>query len=202
MSRSSRSMITAHSLLSSDDIYLFNEGNHFRLYRHLGAHVITVNGVQGAQFAVWAPDARSVSLVGDFNGWDPRSDHLTPHGASGIWEGFVADIREGTIYKYHIVSSENGYEVDKADPFAFHAETPPKTGSIVWGLEYEWSDQAWMQERGRRNALDAPISIYEVHLGSWMRVPDDGFRSLSYREIAPRLAEHVLNTGFTHVEFL
>ena len=168
-------MIIAHSLLSSDDVYLFNEGNHYRLYRHLGAHPLTVNGVSGTQFAVWAPNAREVSVIGDFNGWNPSSDYLSPHGQSGIWEGFVEGVSDGAIYKYHIASNTDGYEVDKADPFAVHAETPPKTGSIVWGLDYEWSDQDWMSERWRRNALEAPISIYEVHLGSWMRDPEDGF---------------------------
>ncbi len=195
-------MIIANSLLSTDDVYLFNEGNHFRLYRHLGSHPTTVNGVEGTQFAVWAPNAREVSVVGDFNGWNRSADYLSPHGNSGIWEGFVEGVSPGTIYKYHIVSQHDGFEVDKADPFAFHAETPPKTGSIVWNLDYDWNDQEWMNERGQRNALDAPISIYEVHLGSWMRVPDDGFRSMSFREIAPKLAEYVKRTGFTHVEFL
>ncbi len=195
-------MIIANSLLSNDDLYLFNEGNHFRLYRHLGAHTATLNGVDGTQFAVWAPNAREVSVVGDFNGWNRSADQLRAHGNSGIWEGFIEGVKKGTIYKYHIKSHHNDYEVDKADPFAVHAETPPKTGSIVWDLDYEWSDDDWMSIRGKRNALDAPISIYEMHLGSWMRVPEDGFRSLSYREIAPKLVEHMQRTGFTHVEFL
>ena len=195
-------MIIANSFLSSDDVYLFNEGNHFRLYRHLGSHLTTVNGVEGTQFAVWAPNARDVSVVGDFNGWNRSADQLSAHGDSGIWEGFIEGVGKGTIYKYHVKSHHNDYEVDKADPFAIHAETPPKTGSIVWDLDYTWSDGDWMSTRGSHNALDAPISIYEVHLGSWMRVPDDGFRSMSYREIAPKLVEHVKRTGFTHVEFL
>ncbi|MGA7668984.1 MAG: 1,4-alpha-glucan branching protein GlgB [Nitrolancea sp.] len=195
-------MIIANSFLSSDDVYLFNEGNHFRLYRHLGSHLTTVNGVKGTQFAVWAPNARDVSVVGDFNGWNRSADQLSAHGDSGIWEGFIEGVGKGTIYKYHVKSHHNDYEVDKADPFAIHAETPPKTGSIVWDLDYTWSDGDWMSTRGSHNALDAPISIYEVHLGSWMRVPDDGFRSMSYREIAPQLVEHVKRTGFTHVEFL
>ncbi len=195
-------MIIANSLLTNDDVYLFNEGNHFRLYRHLGSHIMTLNGVEGTQFAVWAPNAREVSVIGEFNGWSRSSDQLTAHGDSGIWEGFIEGVGTGTIYKYHVKSHHNGYEVDKADPYAVHAETPPKTGSIVWDLEYDWSDSDWMTHRGARNALDAPISIYEIHLGSWMRVPDDGFRSMSYREIAPKLVEHVKRTGFTHVEFL
>jgi 1,4-alpha-glucan branching enzyme len=195
-------LIIANSLLSSDDVYLFNEGNHFRLYRHLGSHITSVNGVDGTQFAVWAPNAREVSVVGDFNGWNRSADRLSAHGNSGIWEGFVEGVGQGTIYKYHIKSHHNNYEVDKADPFAVHAETPPKTGSIIWDLDFDWSDEEWMAQRGARNALDAPISIYEVHLGSWMRIPDDGFRSMSYREIAPKLAEHVKRTGFTHVELL
>jgi 1,4-alpha-glucan branching enzyme len=190
------------SLLGDDDLFLFNEGSHHGLYEKLGPHPMTIDGVAGTCFAVWAPNARQVSVIGDFNGWRKSSHPLCPKGRSGVWEGFIPGLAPGTIYKYHIVSYHGRYCVDKADPFAFHAETPPRTASVVWDLEYEWSDAAWMEKRRRRNALDAPISIYEVHLGSWQRVPEDGNRSLTYRELAPRLADYVQQLGFTHVEFL
>jgi 1,4-alpha-glucan branching enzyme len=190
------------SLLTDDDLFLFNEGSHYRLYEKLGAHPMTVEGSKGTYFAVWAPNARQVSVIGEFNNWNKSSHPLRPKGQSGIWEGFVPGVRKGTIYKYYIVSHHGDYSVEKADPFAFYAETPPKTASIVWDLDYSWGDQAWMDKRRSRNALHAPIAIYEVHLGSWMRVPEEGNRPLTYRELAPRLAEYLQQTGFTHVEFL
>ncbi len=192
----------AHSLLTEDDLYLFNQGSHFRLYEKLGAHPVTLEGIQGTIFSVWAPAARQVSVMGDFNGWDQASHPLRARGSSGIWEGFVPGLQRGAIYKFHIVSGHHGYRVDKADPFGAHHETPPKTGSIVWDLDYAWGDEAWMSSRARRNALDGAISIYEVHPGSWMRVPEEGSRPLSYRELAPKLAQYVLKMGFTHVQFL
>ncbi|MBI4299123.1 MAG: 1,4-alpha-glucan branching protein GlgB [Chloroflexi bacterium] len=188
--------------LTDQDLYLFNEGSHFRLYEKLGAHAYTWHGEEGTYFAVWAPNAEAVYVMGDFNAWDSRSHPLRARGQSGIWEGFVTGVGNGIIYKYHLVSRHGGYHVDKADPFGFYHETPPKTASRVWDLDYDWGDQEWMQERSRHNALDAPISTYEVHLGSWMRAPEEGDRSLTYRELAPRLAEHVKRMGFTHVEFL
>jgi 1,4-alpha-glucan branching enzyme len=187
---------TAHRL-TEDDIYLFNEGNHFRLYDKLGAH----RGGDGFHFAVWAPNAQRVHLMGDFNGWNKESHPLRPRGQSGIWEGTVPNLQNGAAYKFHIVSKYRGYEVDKADPFAIHYETPPKTGSVVWDLNYSWQDQEWMAHRDVRNRPGAPMAIYEVHLGSWMRVPEEN-RSLSYRELAPKLSDHVRRMGFTHVEFL
>ncbi len=195
------------TLFSSDDQYLFNEGSHFRLYDHLGAHPLDkqdslLTTTQGTYFAVWAPDAEAVFVMGDFNGWDKHSHPLRCQGTSGVWEGFVPGVGRGASYKYRIHSRHRGYQVDKADPFAFHAENPPFTASKVWGLEYEWKDQEWMGRRRRHNALNAPISIYEVHLGSWARVPEQGNRPLSYREMAGPLAEHVQRLGFTHVEFL
>jgi 1,4-alpha-glucan branching enzyme len=190
------------SLLSEDDLYLFNEGNHYKLYAKLGAHPMTVNGAAGTYFAVWAPNAREVYVIGDFNGWNKTSHPLRPRGNSGIWEGFIKSIGDGVVYKYHIVSRYHNYTVEKADPFAFYAETPPRTASIVRDLTYTWGDGDWMQKRSRHNALDAPISIYEVHLGSWRRVPDEGNRYLTYRELAPQLADYVKHLGFTHVEFL
>ena len=190
------------SLLSDVDIYLFNEGNHNKLYDKLGAHPLKANGKAGTYFAVWAPNARDVYVMGDFNGWDRTSHRLQPRGKSGIWEGFIRDIGAGSIYKYYVVSRHHGYTAEKADPFAFFSETPPKTASIVRDLDYTWGDQIWMKERRERNKLDVPISIYEVHLGSWRRVPEEGNRSLTYREIAPRLARYIDQMGFTHVEFL
>jgi len=190
------------SLLTEDDLYLFNEGTHLRLYQKLGAHVLRANGVQGTYFAVWAPNAEEVGVVGDFNDWDPTGHPLRPRGQSGVWEGFVPDVGKGALYKYCLRSRHHGYQVSKADPFALYAETPPKTASVVWDLAYSRGDQAWMEQRRTRNALDAPIAIYEVHLGSWMRVPEEGNRPLTYRELAPRLAAYVERMGFTHVEFL
>jgi 1,4-alpha-glucan branching enzyme len=190
------------SLLSDDDLYLFNEGSHYKLYEKLGAHPMTVDGTKGTYFAVWAPNASDVYVIGDFNDWDRARHRLQPRGKSGIWEGFINGIGPGSVYKYYIVSRYHNYTVEKADPFAFYAETPPKTASIVRDLDYRWGDHAWMKERHKRNALDAPISVYEVHLGSWRRVPEEGNRYLTYRELAPRLADYVKQLGFTHVEFL
>ncbi|MFW6074053.1 MAG: 1,4-alpha-glucan branching protein GlgB [Chloroflexota bacterium] len=190
------------TLISDHDIYLFNEGSLLDMGGKFGAHLTEKDGKSGARFTVWAPNAKRVSVIGDFNGWDRDRDVLKLQGSSGIWSGFISGIEKGTIYKYRIESSQGNYSVDKADPLAIHAETPPKTGSIVWDLEYEWNDEAWMETRGERNAPDAPISVYEVHLGSWMRVPEEENRSLSYRELAPKLAEYVNRLGFTHVEFM
>jgi len=190
------------SLFSDDDLFLFNEGSHLRLYRQMGAHLGTQGRRKGAFFAVWAPDAESVVVVGDFNGWDGESHKLRPRGQSGIWEGFIAGVKPGMAYKYRLVSRFGGYRVDKSDPYAFLCETPPKTASVVWDLAFDWQDAAWMSGRGRSNGRQAPISIYEVHLGSWMRMPDEGGRSLTYREIAPKLAAYAANMGFTHVEIM
>jgi len=190
------------TLLADDDLYLFNEGSHFRLYQKLGAHPLTVGNSSGTYFAVWAPNARQVSVIGDFNGWNRASHHLHSRGQSGIWEGFIPDVGKGFLYKYHIVSHYNGYSVDKADPLAFCAEITPRTASIVWDTEYQWGDQDWMQTRQSRNKLDAPMSIYELHPGSWRQVPEEGLRPLSYRELAQQLVEYLQEMKFTHVEFL
>jgi len=191
-----------NSLLTDDDLYLFNEGSHFRLYEKLGAHPMEHDGKEGTHFAVWAPDAQKVYVMGEFNGWDKESHPLRPRGKSGIWEGFIPGVGKGANYKYHIASRFHGYRVDKADPFALYSEMPPKTASIVWDLDYAWGDGQWMENRQKQNGLDAPMAIYEMHLGSWMRVPEEGNRPLTYRELAPRLAEYVRSMGFTHVEFL
>ena len=190
------------SLLTDKDLYLFNEGSHFRLYDKLGAHVVNHEGISGTQFAVWAPNAAQVFVMGDFNGWDKHSNPLRPNGQSGIWEGFFPGIGNGTLYKYHIVSRFNDYRVDKTDPFSIFNEIPPKTASIVWNLDYQWSDQEWMTSRRQRNALDKPMAIYEMHVGSWRRVAEQSNRSLSYRELAPLLADYLERLGYTHVEFL
>ncbi len=191
------------SLLTDHDIYLFKQGNHFQLYEKLGSHVLNVEGVEGVLFAVWAPNARTVSLIGDFNGWTPDIHYLHPRSdASGIWEGFVPGLTYGTLYKYHLVSHHDGYSIDKGDPFAFRWEVPPRTASIVWDLKYQWNDQAWMQDRARANALNAPWSIYEVHAGSWRRVPEEDHRSLTYREMAEQLGEYAHHMGFSHVQLL
>jgi len=189
--------------MTEHDIYLFKEGNHFRLYDTLGSHVDTRNGVTGAWFRVWAPNAERISVVGDFNGWKLNAHpmQLRPDG-SGVWELFVPGIKEGMIYKYHIDSRYLGYQVNKGDPFAVHWECPPKTGSVVWSLDYKWNDAGWMTHRHKANALDAPMSIYEVHIGSWRRVPEESNRSLTYRELAPQLAAYAREMGYTHVEFL
>jgi len=191
------------SLLTEHDVYLFRQGTHFDLYDKLGAHVIEAAGARGTQFGVWAPNADRVSVIGEFNDWQPRAHPLAARDdGSGVWEGFVPGVMEGTLYKYHIESRYNGYRVDKGDPFAVLWERPPATSSRVWTLHYDWGDEAWMRERARRNALDAPYAVYEVHLGSWRRVPEEDNRPLGYRELAHVLADYVEEAGFTHVELL
>ncbi|MGH7445485.1 MAG: 1,4-alpha-glucan branching protein GlgB, partial [Longimicrobiales bacterium] len=187
--------------VTEHDVYLFNEGTHNQLYDRLGAHVMRREGVDGTHFAVWAPNAAAVSVFGDFNEWRTGEVALEPVADSGIWARFVPGIGPGTAYKYHIVSRHQGYRVEKADPFGFRHEVAPRTASIVANLDYDWGDERWMNERRDANALSAPISVYEVHLGSWMRPAEKG-RLLGYRELAPRLAEYVNAMGFTHVELL
>ncbi len=185
-------------MLTDHDIYLFREGTHAELHRHLGCQLDP--GGEGGRFAVWAPNARAVSVVGDWNGWDAGADPLSPRAdSSGIWEGEVAAVRRGQAYKYRIVSHAGGHVGEKADPFAFAAECPPATASRAWTLEHDWGDAEWMASRGARNALEAPVAIYEMHLGSWRR-RDGAF--LGYRELAHQLADYLLETGFTHVEIL
>jgi 1,4-alpha-glucan branching enzyme len=189
--------------LSDYDLYLLGEGANFRAYEKMGAHLGEKNGRLGVHFAVWAPNATELTVVGDFNGWNPRSNALESRGATGIWEGFVPDVDAGARYKYHITSRNRGYVVDKADPYAFAAEIRPQTASRVWDLStYSWGDREWMNNRSGNNGLGCPISIYEVHLGSWRRVPEEGNRPLTYREMAAQLADYVQEAGYTHVEFL
>ncbi len=191
------------SLLTDFDVHLFREGNHFNISDKLGAHPTTVNGVKGTLFAVWAPNAARVCVMGDFNGWNKGSHPLYHRfDSSGIWEGFVPGVVKGARYKYHLASRHRHFRADKIDPYAFLMETPPKTASVVWELDYEWHDQEWLRTRKAHNSLNAPMTIYEVHLGSWRRIPEEGNRFLTYREMAPLLADYVREMGFTHVEFM
>jgi 1,4-alpha-glucan branching enzyme len=187
---------------SPDDLHWFNEGTDCRIYEKFGAHLTHQDGSAGTHFAVWAPNAERVSVIGDFNDWNKSENPLEAIGTSGVWAGFVAGVDSGAVYKYHVLSRYNGFEVDKADPVGFRQETAPKTTSLVWGLDYDWKDRTWMLARGQRQGLNRAMSIYEMHLGSWMRVPEEGNRWLTCRELAPKLAEYVQRLGFTHVEFL
>ncbi|HWR89883.1 MAG TPA: 1,4-alpha-glucan branching protein GlgB [Dissulfurispiraceae bacterium] len=190
-------------VLTAFDLHLIGEGTHYENYDKLGAHLRVVDGVSGVHFAVWAPNARRVSLVGDFNSWDNRRHPMRLLGVSGIWEIFVPGIGEGEVYKFDIFSHNKGYREQKADPFAFHFEVRPKSGAIVWDItKHRWSDGVWMEMRRHRNWFESPISTYEVHLGSWMRVPEDNNRFLTYRELAERLIPYVRQMGFTHIELL
>lgn len=191
-----------HTLLTADDLHLFNEGTHYHLFDKLGSHICQFDDIKGVYFAVWAPSAKQVFVTGSFNAWDKTSHPLTLREHSGIWEGFVPKIGKGTLYKYHIVSQHNDYRVDKADPYAMATRPPPETASMVWDIEYNWADGGWMKKRAQINGLDCPLAIYEVHLGSWRRVPEDHGRSLTYRELATYLPSYVKDLGFTHVEFL
>lgn len=193
--------VIPHSLFTDFDIDLFKAGKHFRLYEKLGAHLIEVDGVKGVYFAVWAPTAHSVSVVGDFNYWTQGEHVLNVRwDSSGIWEGFIPDVSKGALYKYKIQSSINGVITEKADPFARYCEKPPHTASVVWDLDYKWKDDNWMQNRQDYNALDKPYSVYEVHLGSWRRGEHNRF--LTYLELADDLVKYVKEAGFTHVEFM
>ncbi len=183
------------------DLYLVGEGRHEQLYEHLGAHAGEVDGVSGTSFAVWAPSARAVSVVGEFNSWDGRLHHMRVLGDSGIWELFVPDVGEGAHYKYEIRTPTGELRL-KADPLAFATELPPGTNSIVHRRRHVWRDADWMETRARRDSLRSPVSIYEVHLGSWRLNPLEGNRSLTYHELADELAAYVVDLGFTHVELL
>ena len=188
--------------LGDVDLHLFNEGTHRRLWDKLGAHPRTIDGVEGTVFAVWAPNARRASVVGDFNNWDGRVFPMRLMGTSGVFEIFIPDVKPGALYKYELLTRE-GVPRTKTDPFAFKIEQSPGTASIVVDLEhYPWGDDTWMRDRPHRDQVHEPVLIYEVHLGSWARVPEEDNRPLTYREIAPKLAEHVQRLGFTHVELL
>ena len=191
-----------HSLFTDFDINLFKAGKHYRLYEKFGSHIITLNGEEGTYFAVWAPSAKMVSVVGDFNFWLEGEHQLNVRwDGSGIWEGFIPGVGKGNIYKYKIQSSNNGILTEKADPFARRCEHPPKTASVVWEDSYDWKDTKWMKNRKKNNALDAPFSVYEVHLGSWKKQVEQN-RFLSYVELADELVDYVAEMNFTHVEFM
>ena len=199
----SQAGVIPHSLFTDFDINLFKSGKHFRLYEKLGAHVIDHDGQLGTYFAVWAPNAHKVSVIGAFNAWNAEEHVLHVRwDSSGIWEGFIPGVEPGNIYKYKIFSNENGQVLEKGDPFATLWEVPPKTASVVWDISYEWHDKNWMEKRHEHNSLDKPFSVYEVHLGSWKRKFDQGNESLSYVELADDLVNYVKKAGFTHVEFL
>ena len=190
-------------VLSDFDLHLMGEGTHYKKYEKLGAHVIEMQGVSGVSFAVWAPNARRVSVVGDFNRWDGRRHPMRIRGGSGIFELFVPGLMDGEVYKYEIKSHVAGAVMLKADPYAFYSEVRPKTASVVHDINrYEWHDQEWMANRHRKQGLDAPISIYEVHFGSWRRVPEENHRLLTYRELAHHLVDYAVSMGYTHLELL
>src|SRR5437879_6230811 len=196
--------VTEHELLTPYDIYLFKEGKHLKLHEKLGSHPTQLDGRDGTHFAVWAPNAKHVSVIGDFNEWRPGQHPLGQRrDDSGIWEGFIAGPTRGSLYKYHVESKAHlGYSMEKGDPFALHWEIPSRTASIVWDLKHSWNDAEWMRARADKNSLSSPLAIYEMHLGSWKRVPEDNNRSLTYRETAHDLPSYLEEMSCTHVEFL
>ncbi len=194
--------VIPHSLFTEFDIDLFKAGKHYKLYEKFGSHIVSLDSEEGTYFAVWAPSAKAVSVIGDFNYWKAGEHELRVRwDESGIWEGFIPNVGKGSVYKYHIQSSNDGIITEKADPYARRCEHPPKTASIVWSESYEWNDEKWMKKRQKNNALDAPYSVYEVHLGSWKKhVEEDRF--LSYVELADELVAYVKEMNFTHVELM
>jgi 1,4-alpha-glucan branching enzyme len=194
--------VWTYSLLTDFDISLFLAGKHFRLYEKMGAHLLTVNQTHGTYFAVWAPNAKEVAVMGNFNEWNKHSHQLCKRwDASGIWEGFIPHVTKGEVYKYHIKGFD-GIDIEKGDPYALRWEHPPQKASIIWDTNYTWKDKSWLAKRPKLNALDQPMSVYELHLGSWQRDPSDPDRILSYGEIAKSLVPYILEMGFTHVEFM
>ncbi|AJR03086.1 1,4-alpha-glucan branching protein GlgB [Siansivirga zeaxanthinifaciens] len=194
--------VKVYSLFTDFDINLFKAGKHYRLYEKFGSHITTVDGIEGTYFAVWAPSAKQVSVIGDFNFWTEGEHQLNVRwDSSGIWEGFIPFVGKGNIYKYKIESHNQGIKTEKADPYARRCEHPPKTASIIWDDRYKWKDDEWLKKRKKHNALDAPYSVYEVHLGSWKRqIEEDRF--LSYYELADDLVNYVKDMNFTHVELM
>ncbi len=194
--------VITHSLFSEFDIDLFKGGKHFRLYEKFGSHPLTLNKVKGTYFSVWAPGAKQVSVIGDFNHWQDGEHQLNVRwDGSGIWEGFIPNVEKGNLYKYKIHSNHNGIITEKADPYARRCEHPPNTASVVWEDSYKWKDKSWLKKRKKHNSLNAPFSVYEVHLSSWKKKTEEN-RSLSYRELATDLVSYVKEMGFTHVEFM
>jgi len=190
------------SRFSDLDVHLFREGTHCRLYEHFGAHLMEAGSHKGTYFSVWAPNASAVSVIGDFNGWNPGTDPMEVRwDSSGIWEIFVPGASKGQTYKYRIINAHSGEVLEKGDPYAFCWEVPPKTASVIWELDYTWKDKNWMQQRAGQD-INRPVSVYEIHPGSWKRVEGEGYRSLSYTELASQLGDYVQDLGFTHVEFM
>ncbi|MHB8881768.1 MAG: 1,4-alpha-glucan branching protein GlgB [Thermodesulfovibrionales bacterium] len=195
--------LSEKQILTDYDLHLIGEGTHFRSYEKLGAHVLEVDGRTGVHFAVWAPNAKTVSVIGDFNSWDAARNPMRLIGSSGVWETFVPDIGEGEVYKFDIRSRYHRHHAVKADPYGLYFEHRPKSASIVYNIDnYRWHDSEWMKKRKRTNWFESPVSVYEVHLGSWMRVPDEEDRFLTYREFAGTLIEYVKEMGYTHIELL
>ncbi|MFW5645371.1 MAG: alpha-amylase family glycosyl hydrolase, partial [Bacteroidota bacterium] len=192
-----------NDFITDYDIYLFREGKHFSLYKKLGAHIMEQDKSMGTFFAVWAPNAEEVSVIGNFNHWSKGFHPLKAReDGSGIWQGFIPAIGKGEAYKYHIKSKFENYEVEKADPVAFYSEKPPKTASVIWEYSHNWKDEQWMKNRKKHNSLNRPMSVYEVHLESWRRSPEEGMRTLTYKELAEQLASYVKYMGYTHVELM
>src|SRR3989338_1024035 len=190
-------------VLTDFDLHLMGEGTHYKKYEKLGAHLMTINNIKGVFFAVWAPNALRVSVIGDFNNWDGRRHPMRSRGLSGIWELFIPELDEGTLYKFEVKSKYKGYLQEKADPYAFYSELRPKSSSVVHSINrYKWNDEKWMNERKQKDWLSSPISVYEIHLGSWGRVPEENNRWLTYRELADELIPYVLDMGYTHIELL
>ena len=194
-------MQTANNFITDYDLHLLSEGTHYRSWEKLGAHLIKNTEQQGTSFALWAPNASAVSVLGDFNVWQKGANPLARIKNTGYWHGFVSGVGHGSLYKYAITSKFDNYQVDKTDPYAFHCEIRPATASVVWDLGgHDWQDDEWMMSRAERHRHTAPISIYELHLGSWMQRDNGDW--LTYRELAKKLAEYVSHMGFTHVELL
>lgn len=190
-------------VLTDFDLHLIGEGSHYKKYEKLGAHVVEINGIKGVHFAVWAPNAERVSVIGDFNNWDGRRHPMQVLGSSGVWEIFIPGLDEGELYKFEIKSKFHNYIAVKVDPYAFYFELRPKSASIVYNInKYQWNDSTWMEMRAKKNWFESQVSIYEVHLGSWMRVPEEGNRWLTYRELADKLVKYVKEMGYTHIELL
>lgn len=190
-------------VLTDFDLHLIGEGSHYKKYEKLGAHVMEINGIKGVHFAVWAPNAKRVSVIGDFNNWDGRRHPMRVLGSSGVWEIFIPGLDEGELYKFEIKSKSHNYIAVKVDPYAFYFELRPKSASIVYNInKYQWNDSTWMEMRAKKNWFESQVSIYEVHLGSWMRVPEEGNRWLTYRELADKLVKYVKEMGYTHIELL
>ena len=194
--------VLSYSLLTDYDVSLFQLGKHFRLYEKMGSHAIEVDGVKGVCFSVYAPAAKSVAIVGDFNDWQPGSHTLFVRwDGSGIWEGFIPGLKSGDLYKYHIESTNKGQLLQKADPYALYCERPPQTASVIWDKSYHWEDELWMRKRHQHNKIEAPMSVYEMHPGSWKRNEAEG-RPMTYQELAAELPVYLQEMNFTHVEFM